>query len=1016
MLRRIFSPAVWFVALFAAVVLNLPWQPERPSVADHYTLEIELTASAPGQSQLYFDVGRNLNEEDLALAPLAGTGRPERLRFRLRAGTYHAFRFDPVSSELKGVITKARIIDERGRERLRFPLTSWEPGNEIENLKREPAGLRIETTKGASDPSVWLPLEAPLMLEATTSQSWRPWVKRILPWTLGIVLALALFPFGRPLLVRLDRWRERRPAWALALVALAATLASSYPVVFFGQSQVSPNYGARLLYDAVPTLPGHTDARYEEVNLSDIGALMFQHIPMSFVQARALEAGELPLWNRYNSTGTMLLGQGQSMVGDPLQFLVVLAGADAWAWDLKFLTSKFLLCFGVGLLAWGTTRQWIPAALIGGSCGFIGFFLFRINHPAFFSFCYAPWILVAWLGLVQDPDRRKRWRNLAGLILVNGMVITSGTVKEAYMLLLSLNATGVLLVLSAGEWNRRERAVLLLQAAGAGVVFLLLTAPLWVTLAEALRISYSGYNQPSAYQIHPSFLIGFFDEIFYRPIQTLERVSNPSANFLFLGGLLYLAASWRRNPPGTVGTALAFAFAASLAMAFGVVPPQWIERVPFLGNVAHIDNCFSLVAIILAGPLSALGWSAAAKRLGGPEGRGDLVVVTFLLAGLVALWVSTTQTVHKPIVGWDEVFSALKWGQRLPVSAFVWGSLIALPVGLLIGFLALRRVLSSGQCTVATGGALVVCLFVLLWRHGQQLPSAFDGYVFNPTARTSFFTPSAAIETVLQDRGDPFRVVGTDGSFVAGWSPAYGLEGISGPDALINRWYRELTDALGIDRINDWRLMVRSETFPAQRPIFDFLGVKYYFNHHGSPGPWEQALAPVVMTDLDVYRSDHAWPRAFYVSSVMRYNEVEELAARIKAGPTAPFASVHASECPPGWPSDETSANVVAARNYQLTPNSTQFSLQAPGAGLAVLHEAWLPNDFKVSLNGRPADVVRVNHAFKGVWLPHAGDWTVNFTYRPRYLNRALAASGLGFFIVLVISATFVRRRFRTRG
>lgn len=1016
MLRHLFSPAVWFVSLVAAVVFNLPWLPETQSVRDHYTLEIELTASASGQSQLYYDVGRNLNEEDLASAPLAGTGKSERLRFRIPAGTYQGFRFDPASSELKGVISQARIIDERGRERLRFPLTSWEPANEIEALTLEPAGLRIATTKGASDPGVWLPLEAPLVLEATASRSWRPLVNRILPWTIGIALVLSLFPFGRPLFERLDRWRERRPAWALAIVAFAATLASSYPVVFFGRSQVSPNYGARLLYDAIPTLPGQTDARYEEVNMSDIGALMFQHIPMSFVQVRALQAGELPLWNRYNSTGTMLLGQGQAMVGDPLQFLVVLAGADAWAWDLKFLASKFLLCFGMGLLAWGATRQWVPAALIGGSCGFIGFFLFRINHPAFFSFCYAPWILVAWLGLAQDPDRRKRWRNLAGLMLVNGMVITSGTVKEAYMLLLSLNATGVLLVLSAGEWNWRERAVLLLQAAGTGVVFLLLTAPLWVTLAEALRISYTGYNQPSAYQIHPSFLIGFFDEIFYRPIQTLERVSNPSANFLFLGGLLYLAASWRRNPPGPVGTALACAFAASLAMTFGVVPPQWIERVPFLGNVAHIDNCFSLVAIILAGPLSALGWSAAGKRLGGPEGRGDLVMVTLLLAGLVAVWVSTTQTVHKPIMGWDEVFSALKWGHRLPVSAFVWGSLIALPTALLIGFLGLRRILSSGQCTVAAGGLLSVCIFVLLWRHGQHLPSAFDAYVFNPTQRASFFAPSAAIETVRQDRGGPFRVVGTDGNFVAGWSPAYDLEGISGPDALINRWYRELTDALSIDRIHDWRLMVRSEAFPAQRPIFDFLGVKYYFNHHGSPGPWEQGLAPVVMTDLDVYRSDHTWPRAFYVSSVSRYNDVAELAAMIKAGPAAPFASVHASEYPPDWPSDQTPTGVVAARNYHLTPNSTQFSLQVPKAGLAVLHEAWLPNDFKVTLNGQPAEVVRVNHAFKGVWLPHAGDWTVRFTYRPRHLNRALAASALGFLIVLAITAATAGRRFRTRA
>jgi hypothetical protein len=43
----------------------------------------------------------------------------------------------------------------------------------------------------------------------------------------------------------------------------------------------------------------------------------------------------------------------------------------------RVLAAKFLLSLGMGLLACGVTRQWVPAALIGGSSAFIGFFLFR---------------------------------------------------------------------------------------------------------------------------------------------------------------------------------------------------------------------------------------------------------------------------------------------------------------------------------------------------------------------------------------------------------------------------------------------------------------------------------------------------------------------------------------------------------------------------------------------------------------------------------------------------------------
>jgi uncharacterized membrane protein YfhO len=101
--------------------------------------------------------------------------------------------------------------------------------------------------------------------------------------------------------------------------------------------------------------------------------------------------------------------------------------------------------------------------------------------------------------------------------------------------------------------------------------------------------------------------------------------------------------------------------------------------------------------------------------------------------------------------------------------------------------------------------------------------------------------------------------------------------------------------------------------------------------------------------------------------------------------------------------------HVTPARNYRLTTNTTAFDIEASGPGLVALSEAWLPHDFRVTLNGKRVHYLRLNHAFKGVFIPTAGLHHLEFTYRPQRFTLALnlAALGLG---LLGLSAWLVRR------
>jgi hypothetical protein len=97
----------------------------------------------------------------------------------------------------------------------------------------------------------------------------------------------------------------------------------------------------------------------------------------------------------------------------------------------------------------------------------------------------------------------------------------------------------------------------------------------------------------------------------------------------------------------------------------------------------------------------------------------------------------------------------------------------------------------------------------------------------------------------------------------------------------------------------------------------------------------------------------------------------------------------------------------VPATDYRLTNNTTSFVIHAPRAGVIVLHESYLPGDFRVTVNGKPADDFRVNHAFKGIVVEAPGLYRVSFAYRPRHWTLALTLAGMGLALVAAGTAGF---------
>jgi uncharacterized membrane protein YfhO len=72
---------------------------------------------------------------------------------------------------------------------------------------------------------------------------------------------------------------------------------------------------------------------------------------------------------------------------------------------------------------------------------------------------------------------------------------------------------------------------------------------------------------------------------------------------------------------------------------------------------------------------------------------------------------------------------------------------------------------------------------------------------------------------------------------------------------------------------------------------------------------------------------------------------------------------------------------------------------------VAVLTEAFYPDDFKVTVDGRPADYFRVNHAFKGVRIDRAGRHEITFAYWPEHFTLALELAAAGLLLLVAGAA-----------
>ena len=1008
------------IGLIAVFLLQVrPFEPATP-----FRLEVAIFSDTAGRARLMWRSEKHTVAPD-SDAALVSKGR-QVLSFNLPdtgPGTFrldpHAqdaidlLRFNPLDRAGRVVIGEAFLIGPQDEIIARFPPSAFLPTRRDLGMKVEGGAATFAVQPGdgvllqPGKPVQLARLSMPFEVRSSALQ----FCGAALAMWLVLVLAGRTPDAVRARLARaLAKMRDDLATWPAAtlfVAALAATAMSCHPVIFFGRSFVSPDNGpVQLLYNNFPELVQPPHEVMESSRGADNGATMWAHLPYSVMQHRAIFGdGELPLWNRYTYCGGPLLAQGQSMLGDPLHWIPIAAGGASWAWDVKFCIAKLLFSFGVGLLAFAATRRVWLAALLAFSSSFIGFFAFRFNHCAFFSLCYAPWILHCWLRAARTAGRVWPWA--IAIALANFWELSSGTAKESAMLIACLNLTGGLLVLFAGGTWRSRLTRLALMAFG-NVLFVMLSAPHWMVFLDALRQAWTSYAAPEVWQLQPGLALGLFDDLFFGQTTKREMLVNPSLNFLVLLGCLWAAVDLRRLLRDRTFAAVLLGAVLPAAMVFGIVPPTFIARLPFIGNIGHVANTFSCVLIIHLLVIAAFGLRSLWDRARKPCAPGDAVIVAMLLALLVALFFGGVHAAHTAIATSVHAGAVGKLG----------GFFCAYAPALVVALLAMPWVVRGLRLRPGAGHVVlgVLCLTVFHFRHGQWTETKFDAYVANPKARTDLAALTPALATVratIEHSGEPARVAGLDEVLAPGFNTVLGFEHFAGADALVSRWQRELMEKSGMPLVWDWRCVLPRAGFPRAQIFGDLWNIRWYLGTPAEMPHDVRGLKLMTALDLEIYASPTVWPRAFFTDRLAECSSVDDFVALLGASDGHPFAALvpeKDSGAPAAKPESLTGRAVVPAGDYHLTENSTTFTIRAPTPGVAVLGDSFESGNWRVTLDGRRTGCFRVNHAFLGVAIPEAGVHTLRFEYWPRVLTPALWISLAGAVALLGAIAIFSRR------
>ena len=760
-----------------------------------------------------------------------------------------------------------------------------------------------------------------------------------------------------------------------------------------------------------------------------------------YVQAlafvRSIAAGSWPVWNPWVGFGQPLWANPNNQVLYPFTWLHMLM--MPWTYYTCFVVTHVLfsalgmyaLGLRLGLSRGGATVAAVAWAASGPFLSLVDLW----NHLA--AAAWIPWTLLAAdvalaSGRLVDA---LAWGVTLAVPVLTGSPETglmAGLVVAPYALRYVRRPAG-----AAG--NRR-----LVVTMGTALAFAVAisTAQWWPTLEllrDSPRLSELNTAARTFWSVHPlalaqALLPAFPDSL---PLSWEVR----SAYFegreaylrsLYLGisslGLVLAGARGRRRRTWLFFLAIALG-AALLALGrhtpfFGwallVLPPLKMLRFPAKALVLA-----AFAWAILAG----LGFDA---WRGGERGRLNRIGTAFVLVMLSAVAAGLAFVAHARAEEWGSALlflggSPRSFTQVLAPTARQLARAAAFALAMAAAVIATgRRPGLSGR--LAGIAALLLAGDLIAAHHRLNLTAARELFTYRPRVLDVVRPlPYARIyaydyfedETAVRYLGhrSPYLTAVRQEDWPVPWLEALALRSVLFPTvaASWNLFTAYPTDALGL-YAPPLGLLTNALRELEGTPLhgrFLRLGAAEYvvaLHRQGFEALVPVATLPTAFVEpLLVFRVPDPLPRTYAVGSARR---VDGLVAELRALAEPTFDPAREIVLPAEAPASPPSASFTGqSRIVEFRPDRVRLEADLSAPGFVVLVDAHDPG-WHATIDGRPAEVLRANVAFRAVAVP-AGRHVIEYLYRPRSVTVGLAISGATLLAALAVAVVEMRRRAR---
>ncbi len=719
--------------------------------------------------------------------------------------------------------------------------------------------------------------------------------------------------------------------------------------------------------------------------------LLDQQYPLlSFIFDSVRSGQGVPLWNPYQLSGESIIGNPQNLIFYPPAWLLLPLGVPRGVGWLVIL-HLWLGAWGMAAFVRRLGAGW--AGALAGACvyAFSAVLSARLDAGHInYMICQAwlPWAAAAYLWSTERAEAW--WRRGLFAAAALGMAALSGSTHLFHLGAVWLAALWLYATLLAPPGERLRAAwrafrPLALAGAGAAVLGAVVLLPAGMMGLHSARVSQDSLAFSNSFPLGGSQLITLiFPNMLgepHLPDHGYWGLPFYEENTFYVGLLPLVALFLARPRPAK--TWLAACLVVALALSLGTqgglftvlywfLPGYRLFRVP--------PRALYFVAVSAAG-LMALWVTDLQGATSEERARSLRPALRWGLPGLglLALLASFAFTFYYSIHSGDEA---------PPWRAFYSGNMIGIAVMFVVFAWLVVKLWSVAGETSRPGptAVLAVTLGVILidlWHISMPMVhvSAVDvPDLWQTLARVAPSTPEWRVMVI------PDTIAWQNGATYTRHLS------IGGYEQLVDARYQRLLDAAGHDPLS-----------PASR----LLGVRYAVS--ATPLPDEPTLTLLAKTPgLYFYEVRDTFPHAFVAPSVEVVADDQAALNAINTGP-GDLLQTALLDHPAGCATSATAG--VPARIIAYAPNAVTVAADSPSGGVLVLTDVY-DAGWSVSVDGRPAPLLRVDVALRGVCVP-PGAHRVVFTYKPPMLWAAGALSGAAWLALCLVAVAALARRFR---